>query len=88
LYDNEKAVSDGEALQGIFKIEYEKIAFSDEEKRLLQDNIMSEMKYRSIGEKLVDFVYYGFKLGKQDEVFALLDTLHPVYAEEANYHTE
>ncbi len=81
-----KAVSDKEALKSILKTEYEKIVFSDEKKRLLQKNIMPG--YRTLGEKLIDFVYYGFKLGKQEEVFTFLNTLHPIYEEEARYYTE
>lgn len=83
-----KAVSNREALTIILKDEYEKIVFSDEEKRLLQDNIMSDMRYRLLGEKLVDFVYYGFKLGKQEDVFKFLYTLNPIYSEEAEYRAE
>lgn len=85
--ENGKTIFNKEASNSIFMNEYEKIVFSDEEKRLLQENIMSDMQYRPLGEKLVDFVYYGFKSGKQEEVFAFLNTLNPVYAEEAKYHT-
>lgn|GEM_PF-5678459 len=74
---------DKNGLQSIMKSEYEKIKFSDGEKALLQDNIMSDIKHRQLGEKLVDFVYYGLKIGKQKEVFEFLNTLNPIYIQEA-----
>lgn len=76
---------DRDALNDIWESKYNKITFSAEEKMLLQENIMSDMKYRSLGEKLVDFVYYGFKTGKNKEVFEFLNTLNPVYKQEAEY---
>ncbi len=75
------------SLNDVIESEYTKIKFSDNEKALLKNDIMSSMEYRSLGEKLVDFVYYGFKLGKEAEVFKFLDTLNPLYSEEAKYHT-
>lgn len=76
-----------DALKGIYESEYAKINFSNEEKALLQDDIMSDMEHRPLGRKLVDFVYYGFKIGKQKEVFKFLNALNPVYAQEAKLNT-
>ena len=75
-------------MNDIWENEYNTIAFSAEEKVLLQKNIMSDMAYRSLGEKLVDFVYYGFKTGKNKEVFEFLNTLNSAYRQEAEYYTK
>ena len=75
---------DKDALKDVYEREYAKISFSDDEKMLLQENIMSEMEHRSLGRKLIDFVYYGLKIGKQQEVFEFLNTLNLVYAEVPN----
>ena len=89
LFDGEgKLTLDRDALNDIWESEYNKITFSAEEKMLLQENIMSDMKYRSLGEKLVDFVYYGFKTGKNKEVFEFLNTLNSAYRQEAEYYTK
>jgi hypothetical protein len=76
------------ALNDILKSEYNKISFSAEEKLLLQKDIMSDMKYRQLGEKLVDYVYYGFKIGKKNEVLEFLMTLNPVYKQEVEYRID
>lgn len=79
---------DKDALKDIYEKEYGKISFSDDEKMLLQKNIMEDMQHRPLGEKLVDFVYYGLKIGKRNEVFELLNTFNPVYTQEAEYQIE
>jgi len=86
FFDNEgKLTLDQKALNDFWESEYKKVTFSAEEKKSLQEDIMSRMEYRLLGEKLVDFVYYGFKLGKQKEVYDFLNTLNPVYSQEAKF---
>lgn len=87
-FDNKgKIILDENALDDIYKSEYDNIIFSDKEITLLQKNVMIQ-GYRKLGKKLVDFVYYGLKLGKEKEVFDFLKKINPIYTEEANYYID
>ena len=77
---------DEDLLRSIYQDEYSKIIFSEDEKLLLQENIMREMEHRNLGKKLVDFVFYGCKSGNDEEVFSFLGTLNPVYTIEAEFY--
>lgn len=78
-----KTFEDKQELTDLYKKEFDQIIFTEDEEALLQDNIMSDMQYRSLGQKLVDYVFYGMRSGQKDTVIAFLKTVHPVYLEEA-----
>ena len=44
---------------------------------------MRDDSSRSLGVKLLDFIYYGIKADHEEEVLEFLETIHPVYLEGA-----
>jgi hypothetical protein len=83
LFDqNGDMTTHSDAFKQLVERAYKKIHFSAEEKEILRENVIYSMKYRDLGEKLLDFIYYGYALGREDEVMEFLNKINPIYAKE------
>jgi hypothetical protein len=72
----------------LFLEKYKEINFTSSEMEFLKNTSFFSKEVdqkRDLGEKMLDFVYYGKKLEKDKEVEKFLSQIHPSYVEEMKY---